>query len=109
MADVTGISTCYNNLGSACYANGEYGEALQWYELDLFLSEQQGKWTDMAATLHNLGHVALEQGSLDQAKAYFMNSRDLYSAFDLVDYVEEEKEMIQYIDGQPEIESRTGR
>ena len=96
--DATGISTCYNNLGSACYGRGDFGQALMWYELDLALSEKLGKWTDMAATLHNLGHVAVEQGAIEQARAYFAHSRDLYAAFDLLDYVEEEDEMIRYID-----------
>lgn len=97
IGDVTGISTCYNNLGSAAYARGEYAQALMWYELDLALSQHRGAWTDMAATLHNLGHVALEQKALDRAEAYFAQSRDLYAAFDLHDYVQEEEEMAGYI------------
>jgi tetratricopeptide (TPR) repeat protein len=95
--DETGISTCYNNLGSACYAQGDFGRALKWYELDLALSQKRGNWTDMAATLHNLGHVALEQKTYDQALSYFEQSKELYAAFDLTDYVNEEGEMISYI------------
>jgi tetratricopeptide (TPR) repeat protein len=95
--DVTGISACYNNLGSVCYARNNYGQSLMWYELDLRLSEVRGAWTDMAATLHNLGHVALELNELDQAFAYFERSRDLYAAFQLVDYVQEEEAMLEYI------------
>lgn len=95
--DVTGISTCYNNLGSATYARGELGQALMWYELDLRLSEKRGAWTDMAATLHNLGHVALEQDEAERALAYFRQSRDLYAAFQLEEYVEEESDMIEEI------------
>ncbi len=95
--DETGISTCYNNLGSACYAQGDFGRALNWYELDLALSQIRGNWTDMAATLHNLGHVALEQRTYDKALSYFEQSRELYAAFDLTDYVNEEGEMISYI------------
>ncbi|MFO7633994.1 MAG: hypothetical protein R6W76_15720, partial [Caldilinea sp.] len=53
-------------------------------------------WTDLAATLHNLGHVALEQGVFEQAATYFTESRDLYAAFDLSEYVQEEEEMIEY-------------
>lgn len=95
--DVIGISTCYNNLGSASYARGELGQALMWYELDLRLSEKRGAWTDMAATLHNLGHVALEQDEAERALAYFTRSRDLYAAFQLEEYVEEETDMIDYL------------
>jgi len=95
--DVIGISTCYNNLGSASYARGELGQALMWYELDLRLSEKRGAWTDMAATLHNLGHVALEQDEVERALAYFTRSRDLYAAFQLEEYVEEETDMIDYL------------
>jgi len=95
--DVIGISTCYNNLGSATYARGELGEALKWYEQDLQLSEKRCAWTDMAATLHNLGHVALEQTDTERALAYFRQSRELYAAFQLEEYVEEESEMIDYI------------
>ncbi len=95
--DQIGISTCYNNLGSACYAQGDFEQALRWYELDLALSEQRGNWTDMAATLHNLGHVALEQEAYARALSYFEQSRALYAAFELVDYVAEEEEMIEYI------------
>ncbi len=94
--DVTGVSACYNNLGSVCFARGEFAEALAWYELDMELLKRRGAWTDLAATLHNLGHVALETGSLDRATAYFTESRDLYAAFDLNEYVQEEIEMIQY-------------
>ncbi|MCC9076956.1 tetratricopeptide repeat protein [Litorilinea aerophila] len=95
--DLIGISTCYNNLGSVAYAQGDYQQALHWYELDLALSEQRGAWTDMAATLHNLGHVALELGRPEQALEYFQQSRELYAAFELTDYVQEEEEMIEYI------------
>ena len=95
--DLTGISACYNNLGSASYARGDYDRALMWYEFDLQLSERRGAWTDMAATLHNLGHVALEQGEAPRAMAYFTQSRDLYAAFQLEEYMEEEEGMIDYI------------
>lgn len=96
--DITGISACYNNLGSVAYARGNYGQSLMWYELDLRLSEMRGAWTDMAATLHNLGHVALELDEAERARAYFEQSLNLYTAFQLSDYVEEERQMIEYID-----------
>jgi tetratricopeptide (TPR) repeat protein len=95
--DVIGISTCYNNLGSASYARGDLAQALQWYELDLKLGETRGTWTDMAATLHNLGHVAVEQGDATHALRYFEQSRELYAAFQLEEYMQEEEEMIGYI------------
>jgi tetratricopeptide (TPR) repeat protein len=97
MNDLTGISACYNNLGSVCYARGNYGQALMWYELDLHLCEKRSAWTDMAATLHNLGHVALELDEPRRALAYFSQSRDLYTAFQLVEYVQEEVELIEQI------------
>jgi tetratricopeptide (TPR) repeat protein len=95
--DIVGVSTCYNNLGSVSYARGDFAQALHWYELDLGLAAVRGTWTDMAATLHNLGHVALEQGAWERAQDYFEQSRALYAAFDLVDYVHEEEEMLDYI------------
>lgn len=95
--DYTGISACYNNLGSVSYARGNYGQALMWYELDLKLSESRGAWTDMAATLHNLGHVALELDEPERAATYFTHSRDLYAAFQLTAYVEEEEAMLELI------------
>ena len=97
--DLPGISTCYNNLGSVCYTLKLYDEAAQWYSRDLALSSQRGSWVDMAATLHNLGHVASEQGDPRQAIAYFVQSRDLYAAFRLDEYVQEEEEMIAYLNG----------
>jgi tetratricopeptide (TPR) repeat protein len=98
--DLVGVSACYNNLGSACYATQDYEQALHWYELDMELLERRGAWTDMAATLHNLGHVALEMETLDKALAYFTQSRDLYAAFELTEYVAEEQEMIDFIAAQ---------
>ena len=95
--DQAGRSTCYNNLGSTSYAKGNFEEAVSWYELDLKLSEERGMWTDMAATLHNLGHVALEQEEYQQAIEYFSQSRDLYAAFQLAEYVREEEEMLASI------------
>ncbi len=95
--DPTGVSTCYNNLGSVSFAQGDFEAALKWYELDQALSEERGAWTDMAATLHNLGHVALEQGDHVRAYEYFAQSRDLYAAFLLLDYMREEEEMLEYI------------
>jgi len=94
---MVGISTCYNNLGSVAYAQGNFDLALSWYELDRELSEKRGAWTDMAATLHNLGHVALEQKAYARAYSYFSQSKELYEAFQLVDYVREEEDMIDYI------------
>ena len=98
--DQTGVSACYNNLGSVAYARGDFAGALDWYELDMRLLQERGAWTDMAATLHNLGHVALEQGAPDRAASYFKQSRDLYAAFDLEDYVDEEEEMIRFVQDQ---------
>jgi tetratricopeptide (TPR) repeat protein len=95
--DSLGISTCYNNLGSVAYAQGNFEQAVKWYELDLALAEQRGAWTDMAATLHNLGHVASEQGAWEQAESYFEQSRDLYAAFNLTEYMQEEEAMIEYV------------
>ncbi|HQY93750.1 tetratricopeptide repeat protein [Caldilinea sp.] len=93
--DLTGVSACYNNLGSVCYARGDFAQAHTWYTLDMVLLRKRGAWTDLAATLHNLGHVALAQDALDQASAYFAESRDLYTAFDLRDYASEEEEMLR--------------
>ncbi len=108
--DRTGISACYNNLGSVCYARGHFGPALMWYELDLHLSEVRGAWTDMAATLHNMGHVALELNELEQALAYFRQSQDLYSAFQLTEYVQEEQEMVELIEARlAETSAKKGR
>lgn len=95
--DATGISASYNNLGSVSYARQDYPAAVHWYELDLNLLEQRGAWTDMAATLHNLGHVALEMDDLPRALTSFVQSRDLYAAFELTEYVQEEQEMIDYL------------
>ncbi len=95
--DVTGVSACYNNLGSVCYARGDLTQARHWYDEDRQLLEQRGAWTDLAATLHNLGHVALEQGNQQGALDYFQQSRDLYAAFDLQEYVEEEEEMLEHV------------
>lgn len=95
--DQLGISTCYNNLGSVTYAQGNFVEAVKWYELDLTLAEQRGAWTDMAATLHNLGHVASEQKEWERADFYFRQSRELYAAFHLTDYVQEEEAMIEFV------------
>ena len=94
--DQTGVSACYNNLGSVCYARGDFAHAHTWYTLDMALLRKRGAWTDLAATLHNLGHVAIEQDALEQAVAHFAESRDLYAAFDLREYVREEEEMINY-------------
>jgi tetratricopeptide (TPR) repeat protein len=95
--DPLGISTCYNNLGSVTYAQGNFAQAVEWYELDLALAEERSAWTDMAATLHNLGHVASEQGAWVQAESYFQQSRDLYAAFNLIEYVQEEEAMLEYV------------
>jgi tetratricopeptide (TPR) repeat protein len=97
LGDLTGVSACYNNLGSVSYARGDYAAALSWYEKDMALLEGRGAWTDLAATLHNMGHVASEQNDLETAKRYFERSRDLYAAFDLHEYVEEENAMLAYL------------
>ncbi len=96
--DEAGISTCYNNLGSVSYARDEFAAALDWYEKDLELSDLRGAWMDKAATLHNLGHVALEQGNYEHATEYFVRSRELYAAFQLEEYVAEEDDMLAYVD-----------
>ena len=96
--DLLGISTCYNNLGSVGHSLKNHHQAMMWYELDLALSARRGAWLDMAATLHNLGHVALEQQACQQAGSYFVASRDLYAAFRLDEYVREENEMLDYIE-----------
>lgn len=98
--DRIGVSAAYNNLGSACYARQDYAHALAWYEKDLALLTERGAWTDMAATLHNLGHVAVEMNEPARARAYFEQSRDLYAAFELLDYVAEEQGMIDGLDAQ---------
>ena len=52
---------------------------------------------DKAATLHTLGHVAVEQQNHEQAAEYFRRSRELYAAFQLEEYVAEEDEMLAYV------------
>ncbi|MEZ4580978.1 MAG: tetratricopeptide repeat protein [Caldilineaceae bacterium] len=96
IGDETGISACYNNLGSVCFANEDYADALAWYERDLRLSDARGNWTDMAATLHNWVMSPWSRATWT-GRRYFTDSRDLYAAFDLLDYVAEEEEMLEYI------------
>lgn len=107
--DQIGVSACYNNLGSVSYASGNLAKAIEWYDLDRKLLERTGAWTDLAATLHNLGHVALEQKSPEQALQYFVQSRDLYAAFDLEEYVDEEEEMIRFIEEQQRLSASQTR
>lgn len=106
LSNPAGISISYNNLGAVSYASNNLDEALKWYEMDLQLLEAEGKWTDMAATLHNLGHVALDENDLSKARQYFTQSRDLYAAFELTEYVAEENEMLKYISEQQALTKR---
>lgn len=96
--DLAGISICCNNLGALSYHRQRLSEALKWYEHELRICETTGAWTEMASTLHNLGHVSLDEGNLRHARRYFQQSKDLYAAFDLEEYVLEEEEMLAYID-----------
>jgi hypothetical protein len=41
--------------------------------------------------------VAVEQNEVERALAYFEQSRELYAAFQLEEYMQEEEEMIAYI------------
>lgn len=95
-----GISMCYNNLGAVHYAQDQFEQALKWYERDLDLSKEQGNWIDTAATYHNLGHVALEMSEMEQAARYFSESRALYADFELHQYVDEEDDMLDFIQEQ---------
>lgn len=95
-----GISMCYNNLGAVHYAQEQFEQALKWYERDLHLSKEQGNWIDTAATYHNLGHVAVEMDDMEQAARYFLKSRALYADFELHQYVDEEDDMLDFIQEQ---------
>lgn len=92
-----GLSTTFGNLGACYYALNQPHKALECYARDMELQEQRGNWLDMAAILHNMGHIALELDDLAAAEDYFSASRDLYTRFGQPDLAQEEQLLLDTI------------
>lgn len=92
-----GLSTTFGNLGACYYALNQPHRALECYSRDLEIREQLGNWLDMAAILHNMGHVALELDDLSAVDDYFTRSRDLYLQFGQTDLAAEEQLLLDTI------------
>jgi tetratricopeptide (TPR) repeat protein len=95
--DLVGISACYNNLGSACYAAQEYEQSLRWYEQDMELLERRGAWDRHGSHAAQSGSCGAGDERPGKGIDLFHQSRDLYAAFDLTEYVAEEQEMLDVI------------
>lgn len=95
--NLAGLSTTFGNLGACYYALKQPHKALECYARDMEIQEQRGNWLDMAAILHNMGHIALELDDLAAAEDYFSASRDLYTQFGQTDLAKEEQLLLDTI------------
>ncbi|HEY0070409.1 MAG TPA: tetratricopeptide repeat protein, partial [Chloroflexia bacterium] len=63
-----GLSQVFNSLGDMSRIEGNYAQAKEFYEESLSLYRRLHIKSDIPASLHNLGHVALAQGDTDTAR-----------------------------------------
>jgi serine/threonine protein kinase/tetratricopeptide (TPR) repeat protein len=73
---------CQNGIGNVYLAQGEYDNALTYFERALQLREKFKVPGDIADTLHNLAETSTNLGNFDQALTYYLRALELRRAAD---------------------------
>ena len=77
LQDEAGLST---NLGAFAYFDGEWGRAIEYYELGREASERAGNMVDAAVAAANLGEVLVNQGRYEDAREPLLEARRIYAS-----------------------------
>jgi tetratricopeptide (TPR) repeat protein len=77
LREVAGVST---NLGVLAFWNGDWVQALDYYERGRDSSVKVGNMIDAAGAAANIGEVLVNQGRYDEAEGYLRSARRTYQA-----------------------------
>ena len=77
LQDEAGLST---NLGAFAYFDGEWGRAIEYYEMGREASERAGNMVDAAVAAANLGEVLVNQGRYEDAREPLLEARRIYAS-----------------------------
>jgi tetratricopeptide (TPR) repeat protein len=76
--DPTVLAIAFNNLADIYQQQGDYTQALDYFERALDLFGQIGDAADVALVLNNLGRIHQAQGEAAQALGYYERALDLF-------------------------------
>ncbi len=76
---------------------GNYQEAVEWYEKSIKIKERIGEQKGLATTYSNIGILYLEIGKKDIAKQYLQKIYELYLQLNLKSQAEKIKQLIDRI------------
>jgi tetratricopeptide (TPR) repeat protein len=82
------MSASLTGLGIVAARQGDYAEAIEYYEQSLTLKRELGDAAGVALTSYNLGLVYEEQGDLARAEELMQVAVDFYTAVGHAQYAE---------------------
>ncbi len=71
------LATSYNNIGGVYDSQGQYQEALSYYEKSREIQERLGLEVDLATSYNNIGGIYRSQGQYQEALSYYEKSREI--------------------------------
>jgi DNA-binding SARP family transcriptional activator len=81
---VLNIAACYNYIGDIRKKNGNFLEALHYYNKAIEICEEKNVLTCLALFQTNAGETAYYIGDYSLAKGYFLNAMNIYRQFDFI-------------------------
>jgi predicted ATPase/DNA-binding SARP family transcriptional activator len=83
----TGERFNLDGIGTTLYLQGDYDQAKKYGQKILAMLLKTGNIVSIAATIGNLGYIALHQDNLEEARSRFIESLYLLREIDIGDYV----------------------
>ena len=80
LGDLVGQANVLNNLGVEAYYEGNWSEALAFYERSKALRQRAGDVVGEAAASNNIGEILSDQGRLAEAEALFRDALRIWRA-----------------------------
>ena len=80
LGDLRRQATALNNLGIDEYYDGEWGRALDAYELSRALFERIGDVASVAMAMNNIGEILSDQGRIEEAERLFRSVQEIVDA-----------------------------
>ena len=80
IGDLTDVASVSVNLGALAYWNGDWAQALEYYERGRAASQQTGNTVEAAGAAANVGEVLVNQGRYEEAEEPLRAARRAYDA-----------------------------
>lgn len=79
IADLKGVSACYNNMGLISQETGKYDEAMKLYRLSIEMDRKLGDSIGVATTLQNIADILIYRGEIKKAMTTTRQALQIYT------------------------------